>query len=131
MACADEKGRFTLSWDIGNFSDFLFSAERGNSVLTSPAWKTEITDESALSWFLSIYQSESNIRIDLNCLNESGIPDNCEVSFISSCGRWTKSATVSSPNVTMMITDRVGSDITAAQVGDALALRFEIIDSNS
>ncbi|KAG8193928.1 hypothetical protein JTE90_011481 [Oedothorax gibbosus] len=43
----------------------------------------------------------------------------------------TQSATVSSPNVTMMITDRGGSDITAAQVGDALALRFEIVDSNS
>ncbi|GFT62934.1 uncharacterized protein NPIL_557171 [Nephila pilipes] len=43
----------------------------------------------------------------------------------------TQSATVSSPNVTMVITDRKGFDITAAQVGDALALRFEIIDSNS
>ncbi|GIY17275.1 uncharacterized protein CEXT_557511 [Caerostris extrusa] len=43
----------------------------------------------------------------------------------------TQSATVSSPNVTMMITDRSGNDITAAQVGDALALRFEIIDPNS
>ncbi|GFQ71758.1 uncharacterized protein TNCT_730661 [Trichonephila clavata] len=43
----------------------------------------------------------------------------------------TQSATVSSPNVTMMITDRHGYDITAAQVGDALALRFEIIDANS
>ncbi|XP_042903119.1 uncharacterized protein [Parasteatoda tepidariorum] len=43
----------------------------------------------------------------------------------------TQSATVSSPNVTMMITDRSGNDITAAQVGDALALRFEIIDENS
>ncbi|XP_055949587.1 uncharacterized protein LOC129983909 [Argiope bruennichi] len=43
----------------------------------------------------------------------------------------TQSATVSSPNVTMMITDRLGNDITAAQVGDALALRFEIIDPNS
>lgn len=43
----------------------------------------------------------------------------------------TQSATVSSPNVTMMITDRTGNDITAAQVGDALALRFEIIDENS
>ncbi|GFX97393.1 ZP domain-containing protein [Trichonephila clavipes] len=43
----------------------------------------------------------------------------------------TQSATVSSPNVTMMITDRQGYDITAAQVGDALALRFEIIDANS
>ncbi|GFS30958.1 ZP domain-containing protein [Trichonephila inaurata madagascariensis] len=43
----------------------------------------------------------------------------------------TQSATVSSPNVTMMITDRQGYDISAAQVGDALALRFEIIDANS
>ena len=43
----------------------------------------------------------------------------------------TQSATVSSPNVTMMITDRSGNDITAAQVGDPLALRFEIIDENS
>ncbi|KAH7935907.1 hypothetical protein HPB52_014960 [Rhipicephalus sanguineus] len=40
-------------------------------------------------------------------------------------------ATVSSPNVTMRITDRQGDDVFTAQVGDPLALRFEIIDSNS
>ncbi|KAH6941475.1 hypothetical protein HPB50_018996 [Hyalomma asiaticum] len=40
-------------------------------------------------------------------------------------------ATVSSPNVTMRITDRQGADVFTAQVGDPLALRFEIIDSNS
>ncbi|KAH8035562.1 hypothetical protein HPB51_006318 [Rhipicephalus microplus] len=39
-------------------------------------------------------------------------------------------ATVSSPNVTMRITDRQGDDVFTAQVGDPLALRFEIIDSN-
>ncbi|XP_064477440.1 uncharacterized protein LOC135391215 [Ornithodoros turicata] len=40
-------------------------------------------------------------------------------------------ATVSSPNVTMRITDRLGDDVFTAQVGDPLALRFEIIDHNS
>ncbi|XP_054931175.2 uncharacterized protein [Dermacentor andersoni] len=40
-------------------------------------------------------------------------------------------ATVSSPNVTMRITDRQGDDVFTAQVGDSLALRFEIVDSNS
>ncbi|KAH9366353.1 hypothetical protein HPB48_006195 [Haemaphysalis longicornis] len=40
-------------------------------------------------------------------------------------------ATVSSPNVTMRITDRVGDDVFTAQVGDPLALRFEIVDSHS
>ncbi|EEC00548.1 conserved hypothetical protein, partial [Ixodes scapularis] len=40
-------------------------------------------------------------------------------------------ATVSSPNVTMRITDRFGEDVFTAEVGDPLALRFEIVDSNS
>lgn len=40
-------------------------------------------------------------------------------------------ATVSSPNVTMRITDRHGDDVFTAQVGDPLALRFEIVDHNS
>ncbi|XP_022661228.1 uncharacterized protein LOC111250361 isoform X3 [Varroa destructor] len=40
-------------------------------------------------------------------------------------------ATVGSPNVTMHITDRNGQDVTAAQVGDPLALRFQITDVDS
>ncbi|XP_067124727.1 uncharacterized protein [Centruroides vittatus] len=42
-----------------------------------------------------------------------------------------QSATVTSPNVTMRITDRQGNDVLTAQVGEPLALRFEIIDSHS
>lgn len=39
---------------------------------------------------------------------------------------------VDSPNVAMKITDRAGEDIKAsAEVGDPLALRFEILDRNS
>lgn len=40
------------------------------------------------------------------------------------------SATVDA-NVTMKITDRNGNDISTAQVGDALSLRFEFVDKNS
>ncbi|XP_067118423.1 uncharacterized protein [Centruroides vittatus] len=43
----------------------------------------------------------------------------------------THSATVNSPNVTMKITDRLGKDIYTAQVGDQLALRFEVSTKNS
>lgn len=40
--------------------------------------------------------------------------------------------TVDSPNVAMKITDRNGGDVMpSAEVGDPLALRFEIIDKNS
>lgn len=40
--------------------------------------------------------------------------------------------TVDSPNVAMKITDRNGEDIMqTAEVGDPLALKFEIIDKNS
>ncbi|KAI4459504.1 hypothetical protein MML48_6g00003547 [Holotrichia oblita] len=40
--------------------------------------------------------------------------------------------TVDSPNVAMKITDRSGGDVMpAAEVGDPLALRFEILDKNS
>lgn len=40
--------------------------------------------------------------------------------------------TVDSPNVAMKITDRNGEDVMpTAQVGDPLALRFEILDKNS
>lgn len=42
-----------------------------------------------------------------------------------------QSATVNSPNVTMKITDRSGSDIVSAQVGDPLMLRFEILETSS
>jgi hypothetical protein len=42
-----------------------------------------------------------------------------------------QSATVNSPNVTMKITDRSGSDIVSAQVGDPLMLRFEIMETSS
>ncbi|XP_068220289.1 uncharacterized protein [Palaemon carinicauda] len=38
---------------------------------------------------------------------------------------------VESPNVVMRVTDRQGDDIFTAQVGDNLALRFEITDANS
>jgi len=38
---------------------------------------------------------------------------------------------VDSPNVAMRVTDRRGEQTAAAQVGDPLALRFEIIDPNS
>ena len=41
------------------------------------------------------------------------------------------SSVVVGPNVTMLITDRDGKDIAAAQVGDPLALRFEIIERSS
>ncbi len=41
------------------------------------------------------------------------------------------SATVNSPNVTMKITDRGGSDISSAQVGDPLLLRFSIVEKSS
>lgn len=40
--------------------------------------------------------------------------------------------TVDSPNVAMKITDRNGGDVMpSAEVGDPLALRFEIMDKNS
>lgn len=38
---------------------------------------------------------------------------------------------VSSPNVTMKVTSPLGQDISSAQVGDNLALRFEILDMDS
>ncbi|XP_064113013.1 uncharacterized protein LOC135219835 [Macrobrachium nipponense] len=38
---------------------------------------------------------------------------------------------VESPNVVMRVTDRKGADIFTAQVGDNLALRFEITDKNT
>ncbi|XP_059099096.1 uncharacterized protein LOC131893159 [Tigriopus californicus] len=38
---------------------------------------------------------------------------------------------VRSPNVTLRVTDRLGLDILSAQVGDALALRFEIVEKES
>ena len=38
---------------------------------------------------------------------------------------------VSSPNVTMRVTTVFGSDVESAQVGDNLALRFEILDMDS
>jgi len=41
------------------------------------------------------------------------------------------SSVVGAPNVTMSITDRNGNGISSAQVGDALALRFEIVDKSS
>lgn len=41
------------------------------------------------------------------------------------------SSVVGAPNVTMSITDRSGSPIQAAQVGDALSLRFEILEKSS
>ncbi|XP_054162435.1 uncharacterized protein LOC128960388 [Oppia nitens] len=41
------------------------------------------------------------------------------------------SETVSSPNVTMRITDLYRSDIMSAQVGDSLLLRFSILEQNS
>lgn len=42
-----------------------------------------------------------------------------------------QSAIVSSPNVTMRITDRNGNNIQSAQVGDALMIRFEILETSS
>lgn len=42
-----------------------------------------------------------------------------------------QSAIVSSPNVTMRITDRSGSNIVSAQVGDPLMIRFEIVEATS
>ncbi|CAH0773858.1 unnamed protein product [Bemisia tabaci] len=42
-----------------------------------------------------------------------------------------EAAFVISPTVTMRITDRKGDDIYTAQVGDALSLRFHILDDNS
>lgn len=42
-----------------------------------------------------------------------------------------QSAIVSSPNVTMRITDRMGSNIQSAQVGDPLMIRFEIVEATS
>lgn len=42
-----------------------------------------------------------------------------------------QSAIVNSPNVTMKITDRSGSNIVSAQVGDPLMIRFEIADATS
>ncbi|KAH7640262.1 hypothetical protein HUG17_7729 [Dermatophagoides farinae] len=42
-----------------------------------------------------------------------------------------QSAIVSSPNVTMRITDRLGSNIVSAQVGDPLMIRFEIVEATS
>ena len=42
-----------------------------------------------------------------------------------------QSAIVSSPNVTMRITDRTGSNIISAQVGDPLMIRFEILEATS
>lgn len=41
------------------------------------------------------------------------------------------SSVVGAPNVTMSITDREGAAIQAAQVGDALSLRFEILERSS
>ncbi|CAG2116050.1 unnamed protein product, partial [Medioppia subpectinata] len=41
------------------------------------------------------------------------------------------SETVSSPNVTMKITDLFRSDISSAQVGDSLLLRFSILEKSS
>ncbi|CAG2174419.1 unnamed protein product [Oppiella nova] len=41
------------------------------------------------------------------------------------------SETVSSPNVTMKITDLFRSDISSAQVGDSLLLRFSILETSS
>ncbi|CAL4123343.1 unnamed protein product, partial [Meganyctiphanes norvegica] len=38
---------------------------------------------------------------------------------------------ISSPNVTMLVTDVLGQDIVSAQVGDNLALRFEILELDS
>lgn len=44
----------------------------------------------------------------------------------------TEEVTVDSPNVAMKITDRNGGDVLpTAEVGDPLALRFEIMDKNS
>ncbi|XP_076346279.1 uncharacterized protein LOC143244812 [Tachypleus tridentatus] len=43
----------------------------------------------------------------------------------------TQTVTVGSPNVTMRITDRLGSDLFSAEVGDPIGLRFEIKDRNS
>ena len=40
-------------------------------------------------------------------------------------------AVVDSPNVVMKITERGGGDVKSAQVGDALELRFEILDQQS
>ena len=40
-------------------------------------------------------------------------------------------ANVSSPNVLMKITDKDGEDLVAANVGDALSLRFEILEKDS
>ncbi|XP_076307552.1 uncharacterized protein LOC143223443 isoform X2 [Tachypleus tridentatus] len=42
-----------------------------------------------------------------------------------------QSAIVNSPNITMRVTDQSGNDLLSAQVGDPLALRFEIMDKNS
>ncbi|KAG8201943.1 hypothetical protein JTE90_027419 [Oedothorax gibbosus] len=41
------------------------------------------------------------------------------------------SVNVGAPNVTMKVTDRLGRDLFAAQVGDPLLLKFEITDPNS
>lgn len=38
---------------------------------------------------------------------------------------------VASPNVTMRVTSSLGQDVASAQVGENLALRFEILDDNS
>ncbi|XP_022187508.2 uncharacterized protein LOC111046295 [Nilaparvata lugens] len=44
----------------------------------------------------------------------------------------TEEVVVDSPNVAMKITDRVGGDtLSSAEVGDPLALKFEILDKNS
>lgn len=41
------------------------------------------------------------------------------------------SATVPAPNVTMRITNQAGFEIEAAQVGDPLSLRFEVLEKSS
>lgn len=64
--------------------------------------------------------------ITLNCSLFLPLSNNSDVDATDS-----QSAIVSSPNVTMRITDRLGSNIVSAQVGDPLMIRFEIVEATS
>lgn len=56
----------------------------------------------------------------------------CIIFFFSFLTAMSEEVIVDSPNVAMKITDRNGQDVMqSAEVGDPLALKFEIIDRNS
>nr|CAD7200056.1 unnamed protein product [Timema douglasi] len=80
--------------------------------------------------------TNQDVGLSLRCLynfqnNSVGHGVELEVTGNIETSNKEESSYIVSPRVTMRITDRFGEDINTAQVGDALSLRFDIIDRDS